>query len=192
VGRLEEVPAEVERARSADPLSLTGVAVGAWILEYSGHHQEALDRMKAIVQMDPNIPYTQFFLGLVYMDSGELDPAADQFRTAIRMYPAFGKFKAHLAFVLARSGDKQQARKLLDELIRSHNIVSYDVGLVMAGLGEQERAIDWLEKAYEERSIELIFLRVKATPNPYERPFYSLRANPRFKALLRRMDFSEP
>lgn len=55
--------------------------------------------------------------------------------------------------------------------MQSHNIVSFDVGLVMAGLGEQERAIDWLEKAYRERSIEMIYLRVLATRNVYERPF---------------------
>jgi TolB-like protein/DNA-binding winged helix-turn-helix (wHTH) protein/Tfp pilus assembly protein PilF len=192
VGRFAEVPAEVERARSADPLSLTDVSVGAWILEYSGHHREAVDRMKTVVQMDPNIPFTQFILGLVHMDGGELDEAADQFRTAVRMDPTFGKFKAHLAFVLARSGYRQQARKLLGELMRSHNVVSFDVGLVMAGMGEQEHAIDWIEKAYQERSNEMIYLRVLATPNAYERPFYSLRANPRFKELLRRMNFSEP
>ena len=192
VGRLDEVPVEVERARSADPLSLTDVGHGAWILEYSGQHQEAIDRMKTVVQMDPNIPVTQFQFGLVYMDGGELDKAAEQFRNAIQMYPAFGKFKAHLAFVLARSGDHQQARKLLDELMQAKNIVSFDVGLVMAGLGEQERAIDWLEKAYQERSMEMVHLRVLATPNVYERPFYFLRSNPRFKELLRKMNFSEP
>ena len=192
VGRLDEVPAEVERARSADPLSLSDVGVGAWILDKSGHHQQAVDRMKAVVQMDPNIPVTQFLFGLVYMDGGELDLAVDQFRTAIGLYPSFGKFKAHLAFVLARSGDKQEARKVLDELLRSRNIVSFDVGLVMAGLGEEEQAIDWLEKAYQERSIEMIYLRVLATPGAYERPFYFLRNNPRFKELLRRMNYSEP
>ena len=192
VGHLDEVPLEVERARSADPLSLADVSVGAWILDKSGHHQEAVDRMKTVVQMDPNIPFTQFHLGLVYMDGGELDQAAQQFRTAIRMYPEFGKFKAHLAFVLARSGDKRQARQLLDELIQSNNIVSFDVGLVMAGFGEQERAIDWIEKAYQERSNEMIYMRVLATPNAYERPFRFLLQNPRFKELLRRMNFSEP
>ena len=148
--------------------------------------------MKMVVQMDPNIPVTQFLFGLVYMDHGELAKAADQFRTAIRMYPSFAKFKAHLAFVLARSGDQQQARNLLDELVQSRNIVSFDVALVMAGLGQKEEAIDWLEKAYRERSIEMIYLRVLAAPNTYERPFYFLRSNPRFKAVLSQMNFSEP
>jgi hypothetical protein len=64
--------------------------------------------------------------------------------------------------------------------------------LVMAGLGEEERAIDWLEEAYRERSMEMVHLRALATPNAYDRPFYFLRTNPRFKKLLRRMNFSEP
>jgi hypothetical protein len=76
--------------------------------------------------------------------------------------------------------------------MHSKTIVSFDVGLVMAGLGEQERAIDWLEEAYHERSIEMIYLRVLATPNVYERPFFFLRSNPRFKELMRKMNFSEP
>ena len=192
VGNLDEVPREVERARSADPLSLGDVGLGAWILEYSGQHQQAVERMNTVIQMDPNIPVTQFLFGLVYMDHGELAKAADQFRTAIRMYPSFAKFKAHLAFVLARSGDQQQARNLLDELVQSRNIVSFDVALVMAGLGQKEEAIDWLEKAYRERSIEMIYLRVLAASNTYERPFYFLRSNPRFKAVLSQMNFSEP
>ena len=75
--------------------------------------------------------------------------------------------------------------------MHSKNIVSFDVGLVMAGLGEQECAIDWLDKAYHERSIDVIYLRVLAIANVYERPFYFLRANPRFKELLRKMNFSE-
>lgn len=62
----------------------------------------------------------------------------------------------------------------------------------MAGLGEHEHAIDWLEKAYQERSTEMIYLRVLATPNVYERPFYFLRSNPRFEELLRKMNFSAP
>lgn len=76
--------------------------------------------------------------------------------------------------------------------MQSHTIVSFDVALVMAGLGEQELAIDWLEKAYQERSAERVRLRLLATPNAYERPFYFLRSNPRFKELLRRTNFSEP
>jgi TolB-like protein/DNA-binding winged helix-turn-helix (wHTH) protein/Tfp pilus assembly protein PilF len=191
VGRPDEAPVEVEKAKNADPLNLVDVAVGAWILGDSGHHDEAIRRVRAVVEMDPNVSQTHFLWGRIYMDSGQLGEASSEFRTAIRMSPSFGKYKAHLAFVLARSGDRQGARKLLDELLRSHNIVSFDVGLVLAGLGEQERALDWVEKAYQERSIELIYLRLLAAPNIYERAFYPFRSNPRFKALLKNMNYSE-
>jgi len=189
-GRVDEAPTEVERARSLDPLAFGDVALGAWILEYSGHHQQARERMQTVLEMEPNSAHLHFMHGLVCMDGGELEEAAREFRTAIRMYPSFGKYKAHLAFVLARSGRRDEARRILDELLREHNVVSFDVGLICAGLGENDIAIDWIEKAYQERSIELIHLRVLATPNTYERPFYSLRFKPRFQSLLRKMNFA--
>lgn len=189
-GRNEEVPAEVERARILDPLAFSDVALGAWILEYSGHHQQARERMQAVLEMEPNSPYLHFMHGLVFMDGGELAEAESEFRTAIRMYPTFGKYQAHLAFVLARSGRRDESRRILDQLQRAHNIVSFDVGLVRAGLGENDSAIEWIEKAYQERSIELIHLRALATPNVYERPFYSLRSKPRFQSLLRNLNLA--
>ena len=59
--------------------------------------------------------------------------------------------------------------------MQSHNTVSFDVGLVMAGLGEEERAIDWLEK-YRERSTEMIYLRVLATSKTSSRVRVKRRA----------------
>jgi len=146
--------------------------------------------MRTVLEMEPNSAHLHFMHGLVFMDDGELEEAAREFRTAIRMYPSFGKYKAHLAFVLARSGRRDEARRILDEPLHEHNVVSFDVGLIRAGLGENDIAIDSIEKAYQERSIELIHLRVLATPNTYDRPFYSLRSNPRFQSLLRKMNFA--
>lgn len=174
-----------------DPLAFGDVALGAWILEYSGHHQQARDRVQQVVQIEPNDAHIHFMRGLLFMDGGELDEAADEFRIAIRMYPSFGKYHAHLAFVLARSGKREQARAILDEQLRTHNIVAFDVGLVLAGLGANEQAIEWLERSYRERSMEMVHLRVLATANSYERPFYALRPHSQFKVLLQAMNFAE-
>jgi hypothetical protein len=90
---------------------------------------------------------------------------------------------AAFAHVYAVSGQPGEARKLLAQLqqLAQQRYVSADaIALIHAGLGEQEQAFAWLDKAYTERSSGLVFLKV-------EPRFDSLRADPRFADLLRRM-----
>ena len=70
----------------------------------------------------------------------------------------------------------------LEELSKSRYVSPYDRATVYAGLGEKDQAIAWLEKAYQERSDGLVFLKV-------EPKFDGLRSDPRFADLLRRVGF---
>jgi tetratricopeptide (TPR) repeat protein len=90
----------------------------------------------------------------------------------------------HLANAYARAGQKAEAEKILQKLIEfsKQQRGTYEVALVYAGLGEKDRAIGWLEKANQVRDKGMIYLKVDPTLDP-------LRSDPRFEALLRRMNF---
>src|SRR5947209_8000696 len=88
---------------------------------------------------------------------------------------------ASLGHALGLAGDRQGARAVLDRLLRqrAHAYVSpYDIALLYAGLGEKDQALDWLQRAYQERSSLLVFA-------PREPRLAPLRSEPRFAALMR-------
>ena len=93
---------------------------------------------------------------------------------------------ASLGHALGVAGDRAGARAVLDRLLqrRAHEYVSpYDLALVYAGLGDKDKALDWLQRAYQERSSLLVFA-------PREPRLAPLRSEPRFAALMR--DFALP
>ncbi len=87
----------------------------------------------------------------------------------------------------AASGRKREAHLVLNQLksLSTQTYVSpYAIALIYVGLGEEEQALEWLEKAYEDRSFLMIYLKVDPKLDP-------LRGAPRFQDLLRRMNFPE-
>jgi tetratricopeptide (TPR) repeat protein len=90
-----------------------------------------------------------------------------------------------LGLAYAQSGDKAEARKVLEELqqrAKKRNVTPYWFGAIYMGLGEKEEALHWMEKAYEERSAWMCFIKMDPMLDP-------LRKEPRFQELLRRMNF---
>ena len=92
---------------------------------------------------------------------------------------------ALVGYSLARSGELTGARDVIEELkqlSQSRYIPPYNFALVYAGLGENAAALDYLEKAFTEKDVRMVFLKIEPKWN-------QLRAEPRFKDLLRRMNF---
>jgi len=91
--------------------------------------------------------------------------------------------KASLAHVYAISGNKIEAATILNELKQKSatNNVGYQIAEIYIGLGDKDRAFEWLEKAYEDRSEWLTWIAIEPKLDP-------IRADPRFAELLRRMN----
>jgi tetratricopeptide (TPR) repeat protein len=92
---------------------------------------------------------------------------------------------AYLAYAYGASGNRARAEAELEDLEKKslHGVVSpYNMALVCIGLGERQRALDYLEKAYSSDSEWLGYLK-------YDRTFDSLRREPRFQALLKKLNF---
>ena len=133
--------------------------------------------------MNPTAEESYRILGLTLAQSGQLDEAERVMREAVELPGGSIYAKGVLGFVLARSGQLAKARQLLDELVAraERGYVSPVVfALLHIGLDERDRALDWVERAHEERRGWLAYLRVNALFDP-------LRGAPRFEALARRM-----
>jgi tetratricopeptide (TPR) repeat protein len=183
-GRDEESVASAQRAMELDPASVSGRRSAAWANYYARRYDQARYHAQRAISMNPTAEESYRILGLAMVQSGELDEAERVMREAVELPGGSVYARAVLGYVLARSGQEDRARQLLDELAAeaARGYVSpVAFALLHIGLGERDSALDWIERAYEERRGWLAYLRVNAIFDP-------LRGEPRFEELARRMN----
>jgi serine/threonine-protein kinase len=184
VGRSREAEREARRAWELEPLSLVINQQICQTFYYAGRFEETAEVSRKVLAMDPGFPLAHYWLGVARA-------AQERYDEAIAEYEAFalgvGGSTRALALVgnaRARAGDHAGARQVLQELaataVRRH-VPSYHRALVHIGLGERDLAFAWLEKAYDERSDQLAYLGIEPLFDP-------LRSDPRFDALVRRLE----
>jgi TolB-like protein/DNA-binding winged helix-turn-helix (wHTH) protein/Tfp pilus assembly protein PilF len=168
--------AERKLAQELDPLNLAGgTGVGAAYF-YLGQYDKAIEEQRKTLELDPG-----FFQALVNL--GEVYEAKAMYADAIAVYGKAGALGS-LGHAYAASGRKAEARKILRDLdvqSRNHYVSPYDRSLIYAGLGENDQAIAWLEKA-DEQSVPLHHMNV-------DHRFDVLRSDKRYQQLLRRIGF---
>jgi serine/threonine-protein kinase len=183
MGRRDEAIAEARRTQQLDPFSLIGNSQVAWILYFARRYDEAIDQCHKTLQLDPSFFAAQRYLGLVFEQKKMYDAAVAHFERAVTLSGGPALMRAHLGHAYALAGRRDQARKILDELIEHSQrqyVSSYLIALIHAALGEKDRAFEWLEKAYEERAEFLVYLKVDPRLD-------RLRSDPRLASLLRRV-----
>lgn len=184
-GRLSEANAEGKRAKELEPLSLIINFEVALASYFSRNYDQAIDQFQKTLELDPNFPAPHNFLPAAYEQKGMYEEAIVGFQRAITVLNiADNALMAGLAHTYAVSGRKTEARKLLAELQRlseKRYVPATNVALVYTGLGEKDKAFTWLDKAVEEHSFGLAY--VKAEPR-----FDPLRSDPRFADLLHRIN----
>ena len=183
VGRLDEAMREIKRAQELDPLSLViNVTVGE-VLYHMRQYDDAIEQCKKTTELDENFATSHFLLGLNYFQKGMLAEAmkeCEKGRVLVGSSP-FGL--EWLGYCYARSGKESEARKVLNELLafsKGGYVVSSGVAIVYNGLGDKNKALEWLERACEERDMDVQYVKVDPLLD-------NLRSEPRFKALLHKM-----
>jgi tetratricopeptide (TPR) repeat protein len=180
-GRAEEASRAIQRAQELDPLSLA-IATDLGLLSYYQRDYEAAAQyLRAALAMDPNFHQASLALGLTYLQQGEHAEAVEVLRTADQAVGGAPPTMAALGFASALAGRTGEARALLDGLLaasKEHYIPSYYIAGIHLGLGERERAFEWLDRACTEHCSLLGTLKVDPVFDP-------LRADPRFAALMR-------
>ncbi len=181
-GRTDEALVYARRARELDPLGVTGVSIG-WILFQARHYDQAIRELRSVVAVHPDYAGAHWFLGFALIGNGQPELAIPELeKTASLMHRSPGSLEL-LATANARAGHRREALRLINELKRRRQTAYVPAGAFInpyLALGDYDEAFVWFERAYQEHSSILLFLKVH--------PFFDpVRQDPRFKDLLRRV-----
>jgi TolB-like protein/DNA-binding winged helix-turn-helix (wHTH) protein/Tfp pilus assembly protein PilF len=189
LGRWDEALASDNRAAHLDPVAPVFVEFRGAIFHNARQYEKEVEQLKEALHLDPNYFLIHYDLGRAYEQLGNYEQAVNEFQKAIELSGGDLTSEASLAHVYAVSGKKAKAEKILNALKQkiTGNNLSYQIADVYIGLGQQDQAFEWLEKAYEDRSGWLTWIAIEPKLDP-------LRSDPRFADLLRRMNLpsSEP
>jgi tetratricopeptide (TPR) repeat protein len=186
MGRHEEAASTMRRTRELDPLAPIAHALSSQVAFQARDYTAALEHAQRSVLID-----SQFWIGHLqvaqdYGELGEIDLALEALGDAARLSGGNSKTMALRGYLLAKRGRTQEAREVLSGLeARSlkRYVPPYNMALVHAGLGQRVAVFEWLDKAYAERDVNLMFVTVDPKWDPY-------RNDPRFVALLERAGFA--
>ncbi len=184
LGRFAEAAVQLNQARQLDPLSLHIEVTSVWPLFYGREYGEVIAALRKTVAGDSSFLGARFRLAEAYALNREFGQAEAQWRSVRAIMGDHPDVLGRIGYLYAVSGQRPKAYAIADTLrsryTKGRSDEPYDIALVYTGLGEKEKALDWLETAYEERSSWMTFAKVSAELDP-------LRGEPRFRALLRKL-----
>ena len=183
MGRTEDSLTEMNRARTLDPLSISMNFSLGWRLYMARRYDDAIAQLLNTIEMDPTYLLAHIVLGQCYEQKGRYADAISELRKASALAPNSPPVLAALGHVYAVSGRRVEAMQLLAELKSQspHRYVSpFYLAFIYAGLDDHEQSLDWLNKSYEDRSNNTIFLN--EVPQ-----FDNLRSDPGFQDLRHRI-----
>jgi Tfp pilus assembly protein PilF len=182
-GRFDEALREIQIAQTLDPLSLIINANRGYTLYIARRYEEAKAAINKTLELDPNFAIAYEYLGYIQMKQGKYSQAVDVMRKAVMLAPGSTTFQADLASAHALNGEPDEAMNILNGLLNGDKYVTaYDIAAIYVALGDQENALNWLEKAFEIRTDQITYIKT-------EPRFDSLRNQPRFQALIRGLGF---
>lgn len=136
--------------------------------------------------MDPNYPIAHTYLCRAYIQNSNFKGAVGECRTAARLSENHPFHTAWLGYAFAKAGDRDEALRIVRELqakSRRTYVAPHDIAAIFVGLGRKSEAFAWLSKACDERS----YFVLEAAVEP---EFDLLRADPRYRDLLRRLNLT--
>ena len=182
-GRSDRALEEMTRAWQLDPLSpVLSLALG-YRFYYARQYDQAIEQCQKALSIDPNFAPGHVYLGRAYQQKPALPEAIAEFKKALDISEGDTNELAALGQAYAVAHQESEARKILDQLKeRSQQTYVQPMWLAVihAALGEKDQAFDWMQKAYDDRSTWLVYLKVDPLFDP-------LRADPRFADFLRRV-----
>jgi TolB-like protein/DNA-binding winged helix-turn-helix (wHTH) protein/Tfp pilus assembly protein PilF len=181
-GRMDEALDWAHRARELDPLGVSGSSLG-WILFHARRYDEAIRELRSQVEVHPDDTEAMWYLSFALILKGQPEEAIPLLKkTAILMRRSPGSIEL-LATAHARAGHRTEALRLINELKRRREVTYIPAGALInphLALGAYDEAFVWFERAYQEKSNILQFLKVH--------PFFDpVRDDPRFKDLVHRV-----
>lgn len=179
-GQIDEAIAWSKRSIETDPFSIPANGFLGRAYYYGDRYDTAVDSLRKTIEMEQHAWFVHLWLGMPLVAQKDYPAAIAEFELAgdVTYEPALRRIHAE-----ALSGKKAEANAELQkfvELSTKQFVPALHIARVYAGLGEKERAFEWLNRSYDERDFLLIYLRV-------DPDFASLRSDPRFQDLILRM-----
>ena len=184
-GQFERAIELNHKAIERDPMSMIVSHALAQVHYLGRDFEAAIAQTEQALALDRNDPSIHYFLALPHDQLGRFEAARDSYRRAIELSGGAPLYRAGLAYSLAISGEREEAGRILAELRDDPRTAAFDVALVLLGLGDLDASVEWLEKAFESRDSQVIYINADARFDP-------LRDKPRFQRLLGKFDFPEP
>jgi eukaryotic-like serine/threonine-protein kinase len=179
-GRQEEAIAAMRRAATLDPLSLLISVNTGWVLYLGRRYEAAVRQETSTVRLWPSFGPVHYHLGLAYEQMKRYPEAIAELERARALSGDLPYLLATLGHVYAVAGRADDARRQLRALERNRDLAPSLAALIYTGMGDKTRALDWLEKAFDQRDAYLAFLKVNPVWDP-------LRGEARFRRLLDRL-----
>ena len=187
--RFDEAINEEKRALELDPLSLLAQLHLGWVYLFADRLDDALDQVRRMIEMEPNFPSAYWLMGSVYVAKGQYEEAIAAYQKSLALGgPPTTLSKLGCAYALA--GRRGEALGALDQLLEMRErqyAAAFNIARVYAGLGDNDNAFAWLEKAFEERNGEMVFLKRLTTVGTGESWGKGFRNDPRYGDALRRI-----
>jgi TolB-like protein/Tfp pilus assembly protein PilF len=187
MGRADEAIAEANRAQELDPLSLLISTQRGFILTHARRYDEAIDQLHRVTELEPNDYRPRWFLAIAYANNKQFDEAIATSEKGVVLSSRTPSMLGVMGMCYGLAERKAEANKVLAELLeldRRRYVTPVALVQVYIGLGDNDQAFAWLEKAFQERSYLMSFLKVEPMVDP-------LRSDPRFDDLLRRIGLSQ-
>jgi TolB-like protein/Flp pilus assembly protein TadD len=187
VGRNDEAAAAIKRAQQLDPLSSVIAVNISRLYEFQNNHTASVENSLKIIELDPSFGPAYEYLALSYLKAGKNAEAIAAVEKAAELSNRSGIVLGDLGYVYAATGKRAEAIAVIKELEGKYErkeAIGQFIAAAYMGLGEKAKAFEWLEKDFEARNGKLMEVR-------WQVQFETLRDDPRYKDLLRRMGLPE-
>jgi TolB-like protein/Tfp pilus assembly protein PilF len=185
-GRVDEALAEARKATALDPFAGRGQEEIGIALLNARRYDEAVLELRRAIEIDPRRAGPRWWLAVAFAEQGRFEESIAEHQRALELLNRSPAFLGTLGNVYARAGRRDRALAIRDELValsRKDYVTPAAFVFLYTGLGDKDKAFEWLDKAAQDQTNVMQFLRVYPLLDP-------LRADPRFEAMLRRAGFA--
>jgi serine/threonine protein kinase/Tfp pilus assembly protein PilF len=187
LARNDEAAVMIKRAQELDPLSSVIAVNVSRIYQLQDNHEASIDNSLKLIELDPNFGPAYEYVALSYLKQGRNAEAIAASTKAVELSNRSSIALGDLGYVYAKTGRSTEALTVIKELEDKYTqkeASGQHIAAVYAGFGNKDKAFEWLEKDFQSRNGRLMEIR-------WQLPYESLRDDPRYKDLLRRMGLPE-
>jgi serine/threonine-protein kinase len=180
-GRIEDALREVATAQKLDPLSAGVRVTKAKILLVARRYDDAIKQSRAAIDLEPDFASAFSVLAQAYLFNKQPAEGIEAAQKYVDLSAGSGWAKLELAFAYATAGNRAEAERIVRETMASRDPFSpYDMATIYAAWDETDNALRWLKQAVEQRSVDVIWIRVDPRLD-------NVRSDPRFQEIVKSM-----